>query len=89
MEKTETRSAKKLSKKQAKKIAFKKLSDALAEYKESLKKKKFRNHLKKASKLFASDIAKASREKKVEVKKIQKVPLKKVPVKQEAQVDII
>ncbi|MEP7277707.1 MAG: hypothetical protein ABI813_03600 [Bacteroidota bacterium] len=52
---------KKLTKKQARKEVFLKLSGALAEYKNKLDKKKFDNNLKKASKLFAVDIAKASR----------------------------
>jgi len=50
---------KRLTKKQAKKEVFKKLSGALAEYKNKLDKKKFESNLKKASKLFAVDIAKA------------------------------
>ncbi|MEP6750050.1 MAG: hypothetical protein ABJB86_20085 [Bacteroidota bacterium] len=50
---------KKLTKKQAKKEVFEKLSGALAEYKNKLDKKKFENNLKKASKLFAVDLAKA------------------------------
>lgn len=50
---------KKLTKKQARKEVFKKLSGALAEYKNKLDKKKFESNLKKASKLFAVDIAKA------------------------------
>jgi hypothetical protein len=45
----------KLSKKEARKLVYEKLSNALAEYKSSVKEKK----LKKASKLFAADIAKA------------------------------
>lgn len=51
----------KLSKKQARKEVFIKLSGALADYKESVSKKKFERKLKKASKLFAVDIAKASK----------------------------
>jgi hypothetical protein len=54
-----TIAAKKLTKKQAKKEVFEKLSGALAEYKNKLDKKKFENNLKKASKLFAVDLAKA------------------------------
>jgi hypothetical protein len=50
---------KKLTKKQAKKEVFEKLSGALAEYKNKLDKKKFESNLKKASKLFAVDIARA------------------------------
>ncbi len=50
---------KKLTKKQARKEVFKKLSGALAEYKNRLDKKKFESNLKKASKLFAVDIARS------------------------------
>jgi hypothetical protein len=50
---------KKLTKKQAKKEVFEKLSGALAEYKNKLDKKKFESNLKKASKLFAVDLARA------------------------------
>ena len=50
-----------ITKKEARKVIFEKLSGALAEYKNKLDKKKFESKLKKASKLFAVDIAKASR----------------------------
>lgn len=66
---------KKISKKQVRKEVFQKLSGALAEYKSKLDKKKFENKLKKASKLFAVDIAKASK------KKIKAVKAKKAAVK--------
>ncbi len=56
-----TTPVKKLTKKQARKEVFEKLSGALAEYKNKLDKKKFESNLKKASKLFAVDIAKAFR----------------------------
>jgi hypothetical protein len=49
---------KRLSKKEAKNEVFNKLSNALAEYKNQLGKKKFEYKIKKASKLFALDIAK-------------------------------
>ncbi len=61
----------KLSKKDARKIAYEKLSAALAEYKTGVKEKRFASHLKKASKLFAADIAKAVARQK---QKIQKPP---------------
>jgi hypothetical protein len=61
---------KKLTKKQVKKEVFEKLSGALAEYKNKLDKKKFETKLKKASKLFAVDIAKAfNRDRKAETSK--------------------
>jgi len=50
---------KKITKKEAQKVVFEKLSGALAEYKSKLDEKKFDNKLKKASKLFAIDIVKA------------------------------
>lgn len=50
---------KKYTKKQAKQEIFEKLSGALADYKNRLDKKKFENKLKKATKLFAVDLAKA------------------------------
>jgi hypothetical protein len=48
-----------LSKKETRKEVFEKLSGALAEYKNDLNGKKFESKLKKASKLFATDIVKA------------------------------
>ena len=50
----------KVSKKQARKVVYEKLAGALAEFKDTVSEKKFRNKLKKASKLFAVDIAKAA-----------------------------
>jgi hypothetical protein len=50
----------KLSKKEAKSIIYKKLASALSEYNKEIKPKKFDSKLKKASKLFATGIAKAS-----------------------------
>jgi hypothetical protein len=49
----------KVSKKQARKVVYEKLAGALAEFRGTVDEKKFRNKLKKASKLFAVDIAKA------------------------------
>lgn len=51
--------AKKTSKKEVRKQVYEKLANALAEYRSSVKEKKFANKLKKASKLFATDIARA------------------------------
>jgi hypothetical protein len=59
-----------LSKKEVKKVVFEKLSGALAEYKNNFGKKEFETKLKKASKLFAVDIAKrVKKEKKPAVPK--------------------
>lgn len=63
---------KSLTKKEARKIVYEKLAGALAEYKSDFGKKRFENNLKKASKLFATDIAKAAKKvngKKVKMKK--------------------
>lgn len=51
----------KVSKKQARKVVYEKLAGALAEFRDTVSEKKFRNKLKKASKLFAVDIAKAAK----------------------------
>ena len=53
-----------LSKKEVKKEVFDKLSGALAVYKNKFSKKKFENKLKKASNLFAVDIAKSAKKNK-------------------------
>ena len=63
----------KLSKKEARKLVYEKLSDALSEYKASVKRKKFDSHLKRASKLFAADIAKAIAKQKQKIKKPAKI----------------
>ena len=65
--------SKKLSKKQARKIVYEKFSVALAEYKAGLKEKKFASNLKKASKLFAADIAKAVARQGQKLKKPSKI----------------
>jgi len=52
----------KVTKKEVRKVVYEKLATALAEYKGSLSEKKFRNKLKKATRLFAIDIAKASKQ---------------------------
>ena len=51
----------KVSKKEVRKVVYEKLAGALAEFKDTVSEKKFRSKLKKASKLFAVDIAKAAR----------------------------
>jgi hypothetical protein len=63
--------SKKLSKKQARKMVYEKFASALAEYRSAVKGKKFDSNLKKASKLFAADIAKAVSKQK---QKLQKPP---------------
>jgi hypothetical protein len=50
---------KKVSKKEIRKQVYEKLAGALAEYKTGIKEKKFDSRLKKVSKIFALDIAKA------------------------------
>jgi len=75
--------SKKLSKKEARRIVYDKFATALAEYKTGVKEKKFTTHLKKASKLFAADIAKAVAKQK---QKIQK-PAKIKAVKNTTQID--
>ena len=56
---TKTIAEKKPSKKQTQKEVFQKLSGALADYRPNLNRKKFEIKLKKASKLFATDIIKS------------------------------
>ena len=50
---------KKVTKKEIRKQVYEKLAGALAEYKTGVNEKKFDNRLKKVSKVFALDIAKA------------------------------
>ena len=59
MTENNVKSSKKLSKKEARKIVYEKFAVALADYRAEVKEKKFASNLKKASKLFAADIAKA------------------------------
>lgn len=68
---------KKISKKETRKAIFDKLSGALAEYKNKLDKKTFESKLKKASKLFATDILKASKKDRKNKRKIKAVAEKK------------
>ncbi len=73
MTETTGKTSPKPSKKEARKIVYEKLSNALAEYKAGVKEKKFDSNLKKASKLFAADIAKAIAKQKQKLKKPAKI----------------
>ena len=73
MTETKEKTSPKLSKKEARKIVYEKLSGALAEYRANVKEKKFDSNLKKASKLFAADIAKAVAKQKQKLKKPAKI----------------
>ena len=59
MEEIQTTATKRPSKKQTQREVFQKLSGALADYKVNLNGKRFESNLKKASKLFATDIVKS------------------------------
>lgn len=65
----------KMSKKEVRKLVYAKISGALAEYKEGMKEKRFVSNLKKASRLFAADIAKTIGKKKSKVAKAKKKTL--------------
>lgn len=58
-----------LSKKEARRLVYEKLATALAEYRSTVKEKKLR----KASKLFAADIAKAFSRQKQKIQKPTKI----------------
>jgi len=73
MTETTEKTSPKLSKKEARRIVYEKLSGALAEYRANVKEKKFDSNLKKASKLFAADIAKAVAKQKQKLKKPAKI----------------
>jgi hypothetical protein len=66
-------SAKKLSKKEARRIVSEKIATALAEYRSNVKEKKFATNLKKASRLFAADIAKAMSRQRQKLQKPTKI----------------
>ena len=68
---------KKLSKKQVRKQIYEKLLGALAEFRNGVKEKKFESRIKKASKMFASDIAKTIGKKQKPEKKAKKKDAKK------------
>lgn len=72
-EDTKKISRKKLSKKEARKIVSQKIATALEEYRSTVKEKKFDNNIKKASKLFAADIAKAIARQKQKLQKPAKI----------------
>lgn len=72
-EDTKKISRKKLSKKEARKIISQKIATALEEYRSTVKEKKFDNNIKKASKLFAADIAKAIARQKQKLQKPAKI----------------
>jgi hypothetical protein len=65
--------SKKLSKKEARKIVYEKFAVALADYRAGVKEKKFASNLKKASKLFAADIAKAVARQRQKINKPAKI----------------
>ena len=58
-----------VSKKQARKLIYEKLAAALQDYKNSMKEKRFNANLKKASRLFAADLAKGLKKNNVKAKK--------------------
>ena len=60
------------SKKEARKIVYNKLVDALGEFRPFLKKKKFDNKMLTATKLFADDIVKSTRKSRAKRKKEKK-----------------
>jgi hypothetical protein len=72
---------KKLSKKEVRKLVYQKLESAFAEFRTSLKEKKFSKNLKKASRLFVADIEKAINKKNTPVKGAKKKSLK--PIRQD------
>jgi len=67
-----------LTKKEARKLIFQKLAGALEEFKTGVKEKKFVNNLKKASRLFAADIATTIGKKKEKAPKQAKKKMKVV-----------
>ena len=60
------------SKKEARKIIYNKLVDALSEFRPFLKKKKFDNKMLAATKLFADDIVKSTRKSRAKRQKEKK-----------------
>ena len=64
----------KVSKKQVRQTVYEKLALALSEYKSELKNKRFESNLKKASKLFAADIARAGKQNANKTKAKKKKP---------------
>jgi len=88
---TETKETKsrKLSKKEARKIAYEKLSSALAEYKIGIKEKRFESQLKKASKLFAADIAKAVSRQRQKIQKPTKIKAVKSNISEQESTAVV
>jgi hypothetical protein len=88
---TETKETKsrKLSKKEARKIAYEKLSSALAEYKTGIKEKRFTSQLKKASKLFAADIAKAISRQRQKIQKPTKIKAVKSNISEQESTAVV
>jgi len=88
---TETKETKsrKLSKKEARKIAYEKLSSALAEYKIGIKEKRFTSQLKKASKLFAADIAKAVSRQRQKIQKPTKIKAVKSNISEQESTAVV
>jgi len=69
---------KKITRKEARKAVFEKMSGALDEYKSKLDKKKFESNLKKASKIFAADLVKAFKKDRKSKRKIKDAGIKAV-----------
>ena len=69
---------KKITRKEARKAVFEKLSGAMAEYKSKLDKNKFESNLKKASKLFAADLVKAFKKDRKNNRKIKAAGKKEI-----------
>ena len=65
-------------KKQARRLIYEKLAAALQEYKANFKEKRFESNLKRASRIFANDLAKTIRKKKAKSKKNQSKVKKEV-----------
>ncbi|MEO5948713.1 MAG: hypothetical protein ABIP79_17995 [Chitinophagaceae bacterium] len=76
MNNIQTEAPAKLSKKEARKLIYSKLSAVLTEFKTGKSEKKFNSKLKKASKLFVVDILKSSAQMKKKKEKNEKVLLK-------------
>ena len=73
-----------LSKKEARQLIYNKLTEAMVEFKPLIKQKKFETNLQKITKLFTSDLTKASRRMKMEKPTTKKVKNQKEK-KQEEQ----
>jgi hypothetical protein len=77
-----------ISKKEAKILLYNKFSNALADYKKDIKKKKLDTKLKKASKLFAVDIVRAAHKLNTKVQKAEK-KIAKPKMKQNAEESVV